>query len=306
MADENGPGTGADQGTQGADQNANNNNADPGNQNQNQNNVTPDWPATWRELLADKDVKVQERLGRFNSVKDIWNSYTNLEKKLSSGQHVATLPTDREPTADELTAYRKASGIPETAADYAKALPPELVIGEADRTAVDLLMNRMHKLNASPAIVKEAVQTYYDALEHAQQEAIQAQAAIKTATEDTLRKEWGAEYRSNIHAITNMLSGAPEVVRDLLAKATLSDGSLAFNNADFLRWFAGLTRELNPASTVVPAGHGDPMTSVVSQLNEYKTRMQKDINAWQHPSNAADRSRYLELLRAQEKMQARR
>lgn len=268
--------------------------------------VKPDWPSEWRTLLAGEDQKTLDRLGRFNSVKDVWASYTNMEKILSSGQHKATLPSDRDPTAEELTAYRKASGIPENAADYAKALPAELVIGEEDKAAVDLLMNRMHKLNASPALVKEAVQTYYDALEHAQEQAVAAQQAIKQQSEDTLRKEWGAEYRSNMNAIKNMLAGAPEGVQDLLSTAVLSDGSLAFNNADFMRWFAGLTREINPASTVVPAGHGDPMTSVVSQLSEYKARMQKDINAWQHPSNSADRARYLDLLRAQEKLSARR
>lgn len=265
-----------------------------------------DWPATWREMLAGNDDKVKERLGRFNSIKDVWNSYTELEKRLSSGKAKPELPTDREPTAEEVAAYRKAYGVPETAADYAKSLDPEMVIGEEDKEAVELLFNRMHELNADPKLVKAAISTYYDIIEHQAEQAAIAQQEVKRNSEDTLRKEWGAEYRANMNAIVNLLAGAPAELRERMNGMVLGDGTLAFNNADFLRWIGSLTREINPAITVVPAGHGDPMTSVTQQLNEFKAAMAKDINAWQAPANAANRAKYLELLRAQEKLQTRR
>lgn len=268
--------------------------------------VKADWPENWRGLIAGDDAKVAERLGRFNSVKDLWNSYRNIETQMSSGKFRPELPTDREPTAEELSAYRKAAGVPETAEGYLQHLEKDgLVIGEDDKAAVELLTNRLHAMHASPAVVKEAIKTYYDAVEHAQEQAVEAQKAFKQQNEDILRKEWGGEFRQNVNAIGNLLSGHPEV-KELLAHATLSDGSLALNNAHFLRWAAALARDLNPAATVVGPGHGDPMQSVTGRLAELDKMMKTNIDQWQAPVNAANRAEYYKLLQAQEKMQARR
>lgn len=268
--------------------------------------VKADWPENWRNLIAGDDAKVAERLGRFNSVKDVWNSYRNLETQLSQGKFKPELPNDREPTPEELNAYRKANGVPEKAEGYLEALEKDgLVVGDDDKAAVELLTNRLHALHASPAVVREAVKTYYDAVEQAQSDAIEAQKAFKQQNEDILRKEWGPEFRGNVNAIGNLLAGHPEV-KALLASATLGDGSLALNNAHFLRWAASLARELNPAATVVGPGHGDPMQSVTGRLAELDKMMKTNIDAWQAPTNAANRAEYYKLLQAQEKMQARR
>jgi hypothetical protein len=274
-------------------------------QQQQQQQVPADWPSDWRVKLAGEDTKTLERLGRFNSVKDVWQSYTNMEKKLSSGQYKPELPSDRQATAEELSAYRKANGIPETPAEYLKALPDGMVVGEDDKAAIELLTNRLHAQNASPAIVAEAVKTYYDAVEHAQEQAIEAQKVFKQQAEDTLRKEWGGEFRSNINAIANLMSSQPEL-KQLLSTATLADGSMALNNPTFLRWAAGIARELNPAAAVVGPGHGDPMTNVTTRLAELDKMMKTNIDAWQAPANNANRAEYYKLLQAQEKITSRR
>jgi hypothetical protein len=268
--------------------------------------VTPTWREDWRQAMAKGDEKALNVLSRMASPEVLAESYLAANKKISGGEFRVELPKDREATAEELKAWRKQEGVPEKPEDYYSALDAELVIGEADKEAIDGLMKEMHALGAKPEHVKVAINTFYNAVERAQEEAAEAQAALKQQSEDVLRKEWGAEYRSNINAMANLLKGAPQPVQEALHGAVGPDGAMLFNNADFMRWFAGLTRELNPAVTVLPNGSGDVRTGVTNKLAEYKAEMMKNINAWQAPQNAAKRAEYLELLRAEEKLQARK
>jgi hypothetical protein len=309
MADENGTGTGAGQetqGTQGAEQQV-----QGGNEQQVKTEVktevtAPTWREDWRQAMAKGDDKALNVYSRFTSPEALAEAYLQANKKISGGEFRVELPKDREATPQELQAWRKQEGVPEKPEDYYKVLDPEVVIGEADKEAIDGLMKQMHSLGAKPEHVKVAIDTFYNAVEKAQEEAAEAQASIKKQSEDVLRKEWGAEYRSNINAMANLLKGAPQPVQDALHGAVGPDGAMLFNNADFMRWFAGLTRELNPAITVLPNGSGDVRTGVTNKLAEYKAEMMKNINAWQAPQNAAKRAEYLELLRAEEKLQSRK
>jgi hypothetical protein len=264
------------------------------------------WREDWRQAMAKGDEKALNVYSRFTSPEALAEAYLQANKKISGGEFRVELPKDREATPQELQAWRKQEGVPDKPEDYYKALDPEIVIGEADKEAIDELMAEMHSLGAKPAHVKAAINTFYNAIERAQEEAAEAQVAIKKQAEDTLRKEWGGEYRANINAMANLLKGAPQPVQELLHGAVGPDGSMLFNNADFMRWFAGLTRELNPAITVLPNGSGDVRTGVTNKLAEYKKEMMSNINAWQAPANAAKRAEYLELLRAEEKLQSRR
>lgn len=262
--------------------------------------VAPTWRNDWREALAKGDQKTLERLARFPSVDNIWDSYRNLEQKISSQKTTPTLPD--KPTPEQLTEYRKAVGVPEKPEGYLEKLPDGLVIGEEDKAAVNILTERLHARNADPAIVADVLDTYYKIVEQNHNDMIEYQTTLKRDSGDALRAEWGPDYRPTINAITATMDGLDPETRELVEGMQLADGSLAFNHSGFMRWMGSLALQINPAAIVVPGNSGgDKQQTVQAEIEANLAEMRKNINAWQHPSNAAKRERHNQLLDAQSK-----
>lgn len=261
--------------------------------------VAPTWRNDWREALAKGDQKTLERLARFPSVENVWDSYRQLEQKISSQKTAATLPD--KPTPEQLTEYRKAVGVPEKPEGYLEKLPDGLVIGEEDRAAVDLLTERLHARNATPDIVADVIDTYYKIVEKNHNDMIEYQTTLKRDSGDALRAEWGPDYRPTINAITATLDGLDPETKELVEGMQLADGSLAFNHQGFMRWMSSLALQINPAAIVVPGGGGDKLDTIKGEIATYEAEMRKNINAWQHVSNQSRRDRYMQLLDAQAK-----
>lgn len=265
--------------------------------------IAPTWRNDWREALAKGDQKTLERLARFPSVENVWDSYRQLEQKISSQKTAPTLPAN--PTPEQLTEYRKAVGVPDKPEGYLEKLPDGLVIGEEDKAAVSLLTERLHAKNATPDIVADVIDTYYKIVEQNHNEMIEYQTDLKKQSGDALRAEWGPDYRPTINAITATLDGLDQETRELVEGMQLSDGSLAFNHKGFMRWMGSLALQINPAAIVVPGGGGDKLESIKNERAAMEAEMRKNINAWQHPSNDHRRERYIQLLDAEAKFEKR-
>jgi hypothetical protein len=123
-------------------------------------------------------------------------------------------------------------------------------------------------------------------------------AAAKRATEDELRVEWGGNYRANVNAMENMLSGAPAAVREWVSSARGANGALLAASPDVVRWMVQTARELNPSATVVPAG-GDQASSITSELQQLRAKM-ADRKAWNADPKLQER--YMVLVTAQERL----
>src|SRR5580765_7475618 len=74
------------------------------------------WPADWRKNIAGDDEKELAQASRYASPADIWKKARALEQRLSSGELRPVLTKDAKP--EEITAYRKAHGIPEAPDKY--------------------------------------------------------------------------------------------------------------------------------------------------------------------------------------------
>lgn len=260
----------------------------------------PTFPEQWRQLIT-KDEKELARLQRFTSPDKLWESYRNLETKVSSGKFKPEL--SEKPTPEELSAYRKATGVPEKAEDYYKTLPEGLIIGEEDKPALNLFAERLHEKNTPPEIFNTVMQTAFELIELNQQEAVAAQMEVKEQARQTLYEKWGpAEYKLNINAISNKLAGMPEALRARMEGATLADGTMMFNDAEYMQWLAQDIRETNPSLGVVPAGTGDAMQSIEQELAANR-QMMRNPSEWFAKSNQERRSRHTQLLETLGKMQ---
>lgn len=270
----------------------------------------PDWPDDWREKAAAHTVgkaegpeyeKEVKRLQRIISPAEMYKSYRNLEAKLAKAPAAPKeFPVDG--TDAEKEAWRKERGVPVTPADYFKAaeLDSGIVIGAEDRPQIEGFLAEMHAVNADPKAVKTAITAYYNMRDQAIRQQQEADERDRNASRDALRDEMGKDYQRYLGAVQNMLSDAPDDVRQNLLGARLANGVALGNDPGTIRWLTKLAVELNPSATVVPGGGANSAQTIDGEIAAIETRMKTDRAGYFN--DAAAQRRYDELLNAREMM----
>lgn len=273
------------------------------------------WGEKWREDYATKaatiDGKLNEeqqgkilaRLKRFPSAKEALDWAFNADKKIADGSFKK--PLGEKATAEEIAEYRKANGIPETPEKYLDNLPAGLVIGDEDKPFIEQFTKAFHGKNADPAIVHTAIQTYYKVVDEQEGLRQEANTAAKTATEDALRAEWGADYRANTNLINAFVGSMPKELQDELFQSSKPDGTQIMNNPEMLKWFAQQARELNYTGAVLPSGEASSK-GITTEIDGLKAKMaDRNSDYWKGPTADKQQARYRELLELQERIKSR-
>lgn len=258
--------------------------------------TTPaDWPEDWRAKMAadDKEAKL---LDRYKSPKDVMKALREAQTKISSGQLKAALPDDA--TEEQIAAYRKDNGIPEKPDGYLEALPSGLVIGDDDKPMVESFLASAHGKNASPEVVASALEWYYQTQEDQAAAKADADKAYRQESVESLRAEWGGEYKSNLNSALNFLDTAPVAddgtpFKDMLLGARLADGTAFGDNPVALRWLADLAAEKNPAGYVSPGDGGSQVESVKAEIASIEKVMREDRAAYNKDTKMQERLRVL-------------
>jgi len=259
------------------------------------------WGENWRQAYAGEDTKRLNQLERFQSPKAVLDAFFSAQEKIRSGELRSPLPENATP--EQVAAYRQQNGIPEKPEGYFEKLPDGLVIGDADKPMFSSFAEGLHKLNADPKIAQYAVSWYNQFQEDAAAKVAEGDNAAKTATEDELRAEWGADYRANINHIQGFLAQAPEGVADLIGNARGADGKAILNDPNVVRWLASVARELNPVGTIVPSGGGSAK-GLDDEISEIETFMRTDRAAYNKDERKQARLR--DLYAARERQQGRK
>lgn len=261
------------------------------------------FPDNWREQLTE-DEKELKQLHRYSSFKDLWKKNRELEKRLSSGQLTAKIdPPGEGATPEEIAAYRKEVGVPESPDKYDTNLGDGFIWSDADKQILDGYTKWAHERNMTPDQVKSNL-AWYASLQRTQAEQVsERDASFQTEAAEKLREEWGGEYRRNMNAISSLFSGLPADLRENLYLARTPDGKLVGDHPQFMRFWAQIARELNPAATLVPSNGGDPMKSVEGRIGEIENTIRNDRRTYDR--DPAMQNEYRELLDAQLKMKAR-
>lgn len=256
-------------------------------------------PETANDDEKAEHDKLLKRLKRFNSPADAAKALREADKLISSGQVKKPLP--KNPTEAQLTEWRKDNGIPEAPDKYDLGLPKETELNDLDKEMLADWAAKAHKAHAGPEVVKAGAAAYIDMRAKMAEHITAKNLEAKKAVEDTLRAEWGHDYRTNVDGVDSMLGNADsKAVQDLLGART-ADGVQLLNNPDVVRWLAGHARELGfVGSTVVPAD-GDLGKGIEAELAELKKQMGTD--EWAKNSKA--QARFLQLTEAKMRMDAR-
>jgi hypothetical protein len=261
-----------------------------------------DKPADdWRVRLAGGDEKELKRLSRFASEADVYKAYRELEKKKSSGELKQALGKDATP--EEIAAWRKENGIPESPDKYDLTFDDGLVIGENDKPLVDRFVESMHGENATPSQVKAALKSYYAILADQQQALAESDVAFKDESLESLREEWGGDYKKNLNAVGGFLAALPDETREAFATARTQDGKLIGNDPAIIKWLAGIAYEINPAATVMPSSVNNPGSAISDEIASIEKVMSENREAYFKDTKM--QNRYVELISAREKINAR-
>jgi hypothetical protein len=250
--------------------------------------------------MAGEDAGVLKRLERFQSPQDIWKSYTNIEKKRSSGEKGDAGPPE---DAAALTAWRVERGIPEKAEGYFEKMG-DLVIGDADKERANTFFDVAHGANLPPDAAKKLVEWSYQYEEKMLADRIHQDEVVKQEGTETLMKEWGAEYKGNLNAINGLLDMFPVDAKSAILDSRDETGDPIMSNPDILRGFVQLANEINPGLTILPAGGGGGIQTVQTQIAEIEQVMRTDRPRYNRDGDMQARLR--KLYEARIKLESRK
>jgi hypothetical protein len=256
----------------------------------------------WREKMAGGDEKVLKQLGRYTTPDQVAKALIEAKHKISAGEFKKPLAADASP--EDIAAWRQENGIPEAFDKYEVKLSNGLVIGEEEKPFVDEFLKVAHSSNATPDQVNKMLGWYYETTDARAEEQIKADIEFKREAEESLRTEWGADYKTNLNLLNSVFDAAPEGLKQNLMSARMADGSVLGNNPEALKFLAGLAREINPVATVVPgAGAGAAAAAIGDEIAKLtKLAGDYDSDYWKGPNSANMQKRLDDLLAAQARM----
>ncbi len=259
--------------------------------------VVAEFPEDWRDKLAGDDQKYRKQLERYASPQALAKAHKELQSKVSSGELLKAAKLPENPTAEELTAWRKDNNVPEKPADYMNDLPSGIIIGDEDKERVNSFIETMHGKNVSKDVVQAAIEWNQNKIEAERQEVYDRNSDLQEQTEEALRAEWGPEFKRNINLVNGVIATLPEAARDVFAGAKALDGTALFNNPDIMRWMVDMARKVNPVGTVVTGATN--ISAVDSEIEQIEKVMKDNRPAYNKDAKMQDR--YMQLLEAKDR-----
>ncbi len=263
------------------------------------------WPTNWREVAAGGDKKTEQYLNRYNSPANVVKALMATRQKISSGEMLKAKPDGEDEAA--LNEWRAQAGIPEKPGGYLDKLPDGLVIGEGDEARVESFLAKMHAADVPPGHVHESLKWYYELQEQQAAEQAETDRTSRAQNDDTLRSEWGPEYRANLNGIHALLAThGNEELTERLFSSRFADGLPLGNDPVFLGFLSAVSREMNPHGTVVPNTGETVMQTINSELAQLQTEMADTKGPyWNGPESESKQARLRELYEMQDKHKGR-
>lgn len=259
------------------------------------------WGDDWRDRIAGGNADERKRLDRFEGPEVIYKSFREYEKRQSAGELRSALKKDA--TADEQERWRKENGVPLKAEEYKVTLPEGGTAPKEDDAFLNAFRKAAHDNHYTQAQFDSAVSAFYQEVTRQGETVAAAEGELAKKTEDTLRADWGVDYRTNKAMAEQLLSRAPAGFRDRFMNGYLADHSPIKASPEAWKWLVQLEREINPAATVGLGAGGDPGKSLADELQSIRDRMRTDRAGYNKDEKM--QARYRELLDVKDKVAAR-
>jgi hypothetical protein len=241
-------------------------------------NFVPDWTSRLPE-------ESRESLKNFKNVEELAKGY--YQTKQAVGKKGVILPTE-DSSPEEVSAYRKAMGVPAEPTGYAEAIKPNVVMPEGVEWNEDLAASYFevaHRHNIPAAAMQELVQLDAKRQEFQNQAMLQSIQDKKQEGMMMLRQTWGGNFDRNLGLVKRAVLTVqgnpnsygwrdPDTVRTVQRLAAMmseskfvsADSGLPMGVSDF----AQLAKDIqtNPDNPKYKAYHnGDP--DVQNMVRQY-------------------------------------
>jgi hypothetical protein len=255
----------------------------------------------WADKLTDSAFdETRAMLSQFKSLPDLANSFKELRTSFSKKTEGLVRIPGADASEEDMTAWRKALGVPDSPDGYELPVPDGLPEGfEFDPAALAPLKEKAHALGIAPAALAELV-SFHIQSESAEIARLTQEAEQQAkAGQEQLRKEWGQNFEKNL-ALSERVKltggGLPEGhwghsdphVQRLLASlgSKLSEGSMSAHDA--------AVANLGPSNAA-----RDVVFNPDNPLHHAYHNIDKDGNKIDHPNHESAMTQYRALLAEQ-------
>jgi hypothetical protein len=265
--------------------------------------------------MAGGDDKKLARLQRFNSPLDVWKSYTEIEGKISSGKLKAVPePLAENATTEQVAAWRKEQGLPETAKSYVDGLqlPQGMIPGEADKPLLQAFAEDAFANGWDAQRYNQAIGWYYKFQDKLLGDRQKIDQDYHVESSRSLMAEWGNEFQPNLTRVQQFFDANFPKEYDDIRAARLPDGRLVGDDPAYNKVFLELAKLINPAAAVLPNIPGATMTNVgdrIAEIEQKHMRAPEGSDAWRAyfkgEAGMRMQQEYRELISARETMRER-
>lgn len=231
---------------------------------------------TFRDFVTDDKYKKQAE--RFEDADAVFRSMEDLRKKVST----AVVIPGKDAAEEDVAAYRKQIGVPETMEGYDFPEVQDGVELTEDQINSQKEWAKLFHDNNVPKELADSLIAKYNADIQAGIESInKADEANAIQQEKVLRERWGSDYDENKNIATrafNELVSKSGVDSDVLMQMETKDGKLLMDNATMIQLFAGLGRDMRESGLTPMSGSDresaeEQLTSIRKQISEAQASM---------------------------------
>ena len=226
----------------------------------------------WRESITDE--KYRKHAERFDSIESLAKGNFEQRQKLSN----AIVPPGKDATEDDVAAYRKAIGLPESVDKY------EVQFGEGtDEAAADYWKGVFFENDVKPEVATRIAESFDKLMTESMEEKMADDKKYAEQSEADLRAQWeGPEYDKNIEfykrAANELFGEDYETIRTM----TDDGGRFIMDNPLMVKAFAKIGREMGEGRLGAMPVSQDDLQSMIGQADEFRAKANEAMAQGKH------------------------
>jgi hypothetical protein len=221
-----------------------------------------------------EDPKQAKLLERFQKPAEIAKAWLAAQQKIRSGEYKRAAPVGDKP--EEIKAWRDEQGIPDSPDGYEIPGVDLATLDPETKATLDHMRTRLHGENFDKGKATVVASILQEVATMQAERTAEADATRMDAVEDTLRAEWGPEYRKNLNMNGALLSQHFGDEMDSVLSARMPNGTRLADHPVFNKFLNAMARATG--NDVMFDGDVAGGKSVDSRLEEIRQVMNTNIN----------------------------